>query len=547
MPAPMNTPELFIPPNSKQVIEIVDADSDFDFELGTKDNFLLISPQANYVVENNPDKLNGKADTILFQSSAFATMPVKRLTREIKKVAEHLNDGGMIIFILDNIGRADNIEAILDGKAPTVRATLNFENLVNAIQDAGLITVKTLARARETTVRRVVAELAKTQLQLQNFIVAAVKPETAQIGTTLIHSYIGEKMVCATVRIHEPNRMISTGVGIILKNEEVQGGSHLEEAGKYNNMIFINQRVSSFSPEAGIKTFNDITERGYLLIEEMDDHPIWWKEKYEQNKFINFIACHGVQASTDSLGELFKQFNPNVRVFGNHLSKLPLPRDFDEEAKQDKPVSILFAALNRDKDFDEIAPALNEVLAELGDRVEINVIAKRAIFNQIQCPNKNFLGNDNYYEGQIVPFEIYEQLLRRTDISLLPLRDVIFNRSKSDLKFIECAGNGAIVLASPVVYEKSVVDGETGFIYHDMTEFASKLRLLITDGDKRRDMAKKAYDYVKYNRLLSQHYAERIDWYRELLARRDEITAEVRKRLENIDQFADAIAHAWDE
>ena len=546
MPIPTNTPELFIPPNSKHVIELVDADSDFDFELGTKENFLLINPQSDYKVANDFN-IDGKADTILFQSSSFATMPVSRLTRTIKDVAEHLNDGGMIVFILDNIGRADNVEAILDGNAPTVRATLNFENLINAIQDAGLITVKTLARSRETKVRRVVAEIAKTQLQLQNFIVAAVKPETAMVGTTLIHSYIGEKMVCATVRIHEPNRMIATGVGITLRNEEVQNGSHLVEAGSYNNMIFINQRVSSFSPEAGIKTFNDIVSRGYLLIEEMDDHPIWWKEKYIQNKFINFIACHGVQASTDSLGDLFRQFNPNVRVFGNHLSTLPLPRDFDEEAKQDKPVSILFAALNRDKDFDEIAPALNEVLAECGDKVVVNVISRRAIFNQINCPNKNFLGDDNYYDGQIVPFDVYEQILRNTDISLLPLRDVIFNRSKSDLKFIECAGNGAVILASPVVYAKSVVDGETGFIYHDMKEFVSKLRLLINDGNKRRDIAKKAYDYVKYNRLLSQHYMERLDWYRELLARRDELTAEVRKRCENIDKYADAIAHAWDE
>ena len=546
MPAPSLTPETFIPPNSNTVLELVDPDTDFDFELGTKDKFLLINPQSKYKVANDLN-VKGKFDTILFQSSAFATMPVKRLVRSIKDVATHLADNGMIVFILDNIGRADNLEAILDGKAPTVRATLSFENLVNAIQEAGLIPVKTLARSRETKVRRVVAELAKTQLQLQNFIAAAVKPETAQVGTTLIHSYIGEKMVCATVRIHEPNRMISTGVGIILKNEEVQGGSHLEEKGNYDNMIFINQRVSSPSAEAGIRTFNEITSRGYLLIEEMDDHPIWWKEKYIQNQFINFIACHGVQASTDSLGDLFRQFNPNVRVFGNHLSTLPLPRDFNAEAKQDRPISILFAALNRDKDFTEIAPALNEVLKDCGDKVVVNVIARREIFNQINCPNKKFLGDDNYYDGQIVPFEIYEQILRNTDISLLPLRDVIFNRSKSDLKFIECAGNGAVILASPVVYAKSVVDGETGFIYHDDREFVSKLRLLINDGNKRRNVAKKAYDYVKHNRLLSQHYEERIDWYRELLARREELTAEVQKRFENLDKYTDAINHAWDE
>ena len=542
-----STAETFIPPNSKNVLELIDIDSDSEFELETKERFLLVNPKSHFTVNNDFDIKGNDYDTILLQSSAFGTMTSKKLVRTIKQVNEHLAPKGMIVFILDNVGRADNIEAILDGQAPTVRATLSFEDLVNAIKDAGMIPARTLARSRETRVRRAVAELTKTQLQLQNFIVAAVKPEDADVKTTLIHSYIGERMVCAGVRVHEPNRMIATGVGIILKNEEVQNGMHLVNKGEYDNMIFINQRVSSYSPEAGIQTFNEITSRGYLLIEEMDDHPIWWKEKYIQNKFINFIACHGVQASTDSLGDLFRQFNPNVRVFGNHLSILPPPRDFAEEAKQDRPVTIFFGALNRDKDVEEIMPALNSVLAEYGDNIVFKMIARRELFNQVQCPNKEFLGNDQYYDGQIVPFDEYEKILRNSDISLLPLRDVIFNRSKSDLKFIECAGNGAVILASPVVYGKSVVDGETGFIYHDMVEFGSKLKLLIDDGDKRRDVAQKAYDYVKNNRLLSQHYEERIDWYRELLARKDELTAEALKRFEHLDQYEDAIAHAWDE
>ena len=543
-----STPETFIPPNSKYVLELIDADTESDFELDTEERFLAVNPQSHFTVANDFNIEGDNYDTILLQSSAFGTLTVKKLTRVIKQISnKNLAPNGMLVFILDNIGRADNVEAILDGKSLTVRATISLDDLIVAIKDAGMVPVRTLARSRETRVRRSVAEIARTKLQLQNFIISAVKPEAAAVGTTLIHSYIGEKMVCASVRVHEPNRMIATGVNIVLKDEEVQNGMHLVDKDAYDKMIFLNQRVSSYSPEAGIQTFNEITSRGYLLIEEMDDHPIWWRKKYEQNKFINFIACHGVQASTDSLGDLFRQFNPNVRVFGNHLSILPPPRDFAEEAKQDHPVNIFFGALNRDKDVEEIMPALNAVLAEYGDKVVFNMIARRELFNQVQCPNKNFLGNDQYYDGQIVPYDVYEQILRNSDISLLPLRDVIFNRSKSDLKFIECAGNGAVILASPVVYGKSVVDGETGFIYHDLDEFSSKLKLLITDGDKRRDVAQKAYDYVKNNRLLSQHYEERLDWYRELLARKDELTAAARERIRNLDRFADAIAHAWDE
>ncbi|MBR2180071.1 MAG: glycosyltransferase family 1 protein [Selenomonadaceae bacterium] len=117
-------------------------------------------------------------------------------------------------------------------------------------------------------------------------------------------------------------------------------------------------------------------------------------------------------------------------------------------------------------------------------------------------------------------------------MSLLPLKDNIFNRSKSDLKFIECAGNGSVVLASPTVYANTVKDGETGFIYHDVNEFYSKLKFLVNNAQKRCEVAEKAYDYVKHNRLLSQHYEERWDWYNELIARLPELNDETQKRIE---------------
>ncbi len=55
--------------------------------------------------------------------------------------------------------------------------------------------------------------------------------------------------------------------------------------------------------------------------------------------------------------------------------------------------------------------------------------------------------------------------MRECDIALLPLNFNRFNSMKSDLKFIECAGHGVTVLASPTVYENSIIEGRTGLIY----------------------------------------------------------------------------------
>ncbi|MBR6342742.1 MAG: glycosyltransferase family 1 protein, partial [Selenomonadaceae bacterium] len=113
-----------------------------------------------------------------------------------------------------------------------------------------------------------------------------------------------------------------------------------------------------------------------------------------------------------------------------------------------------------------------------------------------------------------------------------PLQDTVFNRGKSDLKFVESAAAGTVAIASPTVYEKTVEDGKTGFIYRDARQFRDILLRLIEGRPLRRKVMEAAYDYVKHNRLLCQHYEERMDWYKELLAKRDELDKSLWKRVE---------------
>ena len=87
-------------------------------------------------------------------------------------------------------------------------------------------------------------------------------------------------------------------------------------------------------------------------------------------------------------------------------------------------------------------------------------------------------------------------------------------------------------MASPVVYSKTIEEGRTGFIFRDEREFIAKLSLLIKNKNLRRMVAEAAYSYVKRERLMSQHYTERLEWYRELLARLPELTVEAEKRIE---------------
>jgi spore maturation protein CgeB len=101
---------------------------------------------------------------------------------------------------------------------------------------------------------------------------------------------------------------------------------------------------------------------------------------------------------------------------------------------------------------------------------------------------------------------------------------------KSDLKFIECAGHGVTVLASPTVYEKPIIDGETGLIYRSVEDFQQKLEELIINRQFRQTLANNAYEWVSHNRLLSQHYRKRHDWYCEMRDRLPELNQQLRDR-----------------
>ena len=532
----------FIPPNSKIVLEVIGEDLNYTDRFEIKGYFLRINPDCNYLVKNveevfKPSEMSklasGKADVVVFSESSFAAVSLKKLTATIKEAAKYLKNDGMMLFTLANVRHADNITALLNGEPPTVKTTLTFEDLQVAINNADMDIIKDFRTAKETMVKRALVEIAKTELNVTHHVACTMKKSASEaLKTTIIQAYLGEILVCAEVRVNAPNRFMATSPGVYITTNKSGEKFILPNDEQYDRKIFINQRVSVDTTEMGIKMFNTMVARNYLLIEEMDDNPILWRKKYEDTNFINFIGVHGIQTSTKPLSELFKQFNPNVKVFENQLSELPPHRDFKAEIASHQPTVIFFGALNRDRDFYELLPAINKIAAEYGDNILFKVIAKTELFNTIETNNKIFIGKKEIYDGQYVPYSIYEQELRTSHISLLPLKDNIFNRSKSDLKFIECAGNGSVVLASPTVYSNTVKDGETGFIYHDVNEFYNKLKLLINNSQKRCEVAEKAYDYVKHNRLLSQHYEERWDWYNELIARLPELNAETQKRIE---------------
>jgi len=525
--------ETFIPPRAKTVLEVT-GEVGKDFQ-DSKENFLAIQPDCNYFVEKNLSlDAEKKFDAIILQNNLTENLSHDELVDLIKKFSAKLKKRGTLIFTLNNISYAENVMAILQGQPLKFKTTLSKVELEQAITDAKLNKFRSMSAGRRINLPQNLVELAKVDTSVFMHIITAT-PEKLP-PKTLIQYSIGENLVCAPIRIHLPNSFFVTEPNITTSSFSSGQPFQFFTEKDFDRRIFRNQRISFNSFARGKKLFDQLISAGYLYLNEMDDHPILWEKDYKSSGYINFVSVHAVQTSTKFLADFLSQYNPHVKIFPNQLRRLLPQKKFNKN----QPVTIFFGALNRDKEFKELLPILNQFAKDYGKKIAFKILARQQHFNALQAENKILIGDPAQFDAQFVPYARYEDALKTSDIALLPLQDNIFNRAKSDLKFIECANCGAVALASPVVYSDVIKDGENGFIFKDLKEFSNKLKMLIDNPKKRREVAENAYNYVKHNRLMSQHYEERLDWYFELLAKLPELTKEAQARIEKIaPQFKD--------
>ena len=215
------------------------------------------------------------------------------------------------------------------------------------------------------------------------------------------------------------------------------------------------------------------------------------------------VRCFGESRRTPRLRpniDVIRAINPAVSVFENQIETLE-PLTISETGK--RPLIIGYGAgLHHDLDWGTVSDSYNKVCDSLngsGVNFETWIFGSEAVFNSIRGENKRLF--------PMVLLETYYSVLRYIDVSLMPLRDTHFNRSKSDIKFLEAASHGSACLASNVVYEKTITSSETGFIYSSPQAFQDQLEALATDSALRNRIIVNAYEYVQTHRQWPCHIA----------------------------------------
>lgn len=281
--------------------------------------------------------------------------------------------------------------------------------------------------------------------------------------------------------------------------------------------IFILHRPALLG-EAGLASVRALIARGWVVVCEFDDHPSQIPILHRSDVH-NFDAVHAIQTSTPALAEVFGRENGEVALFPNAISQLPDPANFGDPGR----LTVLFAALNREEDWPGHIEAINAASRQAGGRLRFEVVADRAFFDALETPHKAFT--------PLCDYATYLGLLARCEVSFMPLRDTLFNRCKSDLKFLEAAAHRAVPLASPIVYAASIRDGENGLIFADAQGLFDRLTWLAAQPDAARGIAEQARAGIARERMLAYQMRARTAWYRSLWERREALQAALVERV----------------
>ena len=137
---------------------------------------------------------------------------------------------------------------------------------------------------------------------------------------------------------------------------------------------------------------------------------------------------------------------------------------------------------------------LNDIAGTFRDRLRFSIVHDQALFDALVTPHKTFTPTCDH--------QTYFDLLGAAEISFMPLLDNAFNRAKSDLKFVEAGACRLVSLASRVVYEKTVDDGQTGVLFDSFEALYMSLTELLTDPGRARTIADNAREHVARERML---------------------------------------------
>src|SRR5699024_10365727 len=170
---------------------------------------------------------------------------------------------------------------------------------------------------------------------------------------------------------------------------------------------------------------------------------------------------------------------------------------------QDEKVRIGYfsGSITHNENFELVKPALVKLMGEI-PTVELHIVGYLELPPELQPFHDRIVTHD-YVQWEQLP-----ALISQVDINLAPLTNTVFNQAKSEIKWLEAALVKVPTCASRLgAFEEMVFDGVTGVLDSD-DQCEASLRELITNREKRQQIAEAAYKKVTADCVTTDHTDE---------------------------------------
>lgn len=210
--------------------------------------------------------------------------------------------------------------------------------------------------------------------------------------------------------------------------------------------------------------------------------------------------------STEPLADVVRKVNPNVVVVPNQL---PVSAFRPEPFNRSNALRIGWGGgASHQLDVEEMTYGLRTHFRRHREHRFVNM---GTLFRSVAAAV-----DDRQLDSLPWTNDMHEHYSRvaQLDIGLAPLRPSVFNRSKSEIKFLEYAAAGIPTIASDVgPYSRAFLDtlGQAGVLMaRDGASWGRTLAWLTNDPDRRRELGEQAYDYA-LSRSARNHWQ---NWYK---------------------------------
>lgn len=211
--------------------------------------------------------------------------------------------------------------------------------------------------------------------------------------------------------------------------------------------------------------------------------------------------CEGAITTTEAMAEELRKFVPQVYINRNlasdrmlQLSEEAFKARQEMEAHNTVDIGYFSGSITHNQDFEMILPAIVKIM-EKYDTVRLCLVG------EITLPDELESFKDRVVFNEFVDWEKLPELIASVDINIAPLVDTLFNRAKSENKWVEAALVRVPTVASNVgAFARMIEDRKTGILCENTTDaWYQALEKLVTDTKYRKRIAQNAYLHANEN------------------------------------------------